>query len=330
MTIQRSCFARMSKFFEAGEASDPAYVMWRDETFYASCRERVERLWSTYEPVCPDHHFRIEAKTHFLQRTWEMHLACILMDHGAVLQKPPPAGPDICIGSDPLIWVEAVAVGPGEGVDRVLSQEERQYEDGPDDPNAWAGDLPSEESLILRCTNALETKRAAFRRYRDTGVVAERDICIVAISFAAIDDAFYSFNYAEVPIVIKALFAIGPDMLSFPREGDAPPNWVHPHRPRTTKNSGAPVRANVFSGGHANDISGVFATAWDLANSSDSGEKLMFVNNPTARNLIPSGTFRFGSEFIAGAEGITRRHWSPFNPLTGGPWPTPKFSVKEG
>jgi hypothetical protein len=308
----------MSRFFVAGEASDPAYVFWRDNAFY---RERVELLWSRYEPFCPDHHFLIEAKTHFLQRTWEMHLACILLDHGAALQKPPPAGPDICIGSAPSIWVEAVAVGPGEGVDRVLSREERRYEDGPDDPNAWACDSPSEESLILRCTSALETKRSAFRRYREAGVVAERDICIVAISFAAIDDAFYFFDYAQVPIVIKALFAIGPDMLSLARESDAPAKWVHPHRPRATKNSGAPVRANVFSAGHANDISGVFATGWDLQNSSDSGEKIMFVNNPNACNAIPSGTFQFGSEFIARDGKVNRWHWSPFNPLTGGPWP---------
>jgi hypothetical protein len=313
----------MTKFFADGEASDPSYVMWRDEPCYAVGRERVERLWSRYEPFCPDHHFLVEAKAHFLQRTWEMHLACVLMDHGPALRKPPPTGPDICIDSDPPIWVEAVAVGPGEGADRVQSREERQYEDGTDDPNVWAGDLPSEESLILRCTNALETKLSAFRRYRKAGVVAERDSCIVAISFAAIDDAFYFFNYAEIPIVIKALFGIGRDMLSYAREGDAPPRWFHPHRPRTTKNSGTAVLANVFSAGHANEISGVFATAWDLANSSDSGEKLMFVNNPRARNVISPGTFPFGSEFIARDGNIARQHWSPFNPLTGGPWPLP-------
>jgi hypothetical protein len=150
--------------------------------------------------------------------------------------------------------------------------------------------------------------------------MAERDICIVAISFAAIDDAFYFFNYDEIPIVIKALFGIGRDMLSFAREGDAPPKWFHPQRPRTTKNSGAQVGANAFAAGHADDISGVFATAWDLANSPDSGEKIMFVNNPRARNVIPPGTFRFGSEFIARDRNITRQHWSPFNPLTGSSW----------
>ena len=247
----------------------------------------------------------------------------VSVDHGAALRKLPSTGPDICIDSDPPIWVEAVAIGPGEGADRVQSREERQYEDGTDDPNVWAGDLPSEESLILRRTNALETKLSAFCRYRKAGVMAERDSCIVAISFAAIDDAFYFFSYAEIPIVIKAMFGIGRDMLSYAREGDAPPRWFHPHRPRTTKNSGTAVLANVFSAGHANEISGVFATAWDLANSSDSGEKLMFVNNPRARNVISRGTFPFGSEFIARDGNITRQHWSPFNPLTGGPWPLP-------
>jgi hypothetical protein len=313
----------MTKFFNDGEASDPAYVMWRNEPLYASLRERVERLWTKYQPFCPDRHFLAEAKTHFLQRTWEMHLACVLMDHGATLRRHPPTGPDICIGSDPPTWVEAVAVGGGEGIDRVQNAEERRYKDEPSDPEVWAGDLPSEESLVLRCTHALEVKRSAFDRYRKAGIVAARDICIVAISFAGIDDAFYLFNYDEIPIVVKALFGIGPDMLSYPRESDAPPKWFHPHRPRTTKISGARVVANAFAAGHAKDISGTFATAWDLSNSSDAGEKIMFVNNPTARSLIPAGTFQFGSEFIARDGEITRKHWSPFNPLTGGPWRLP-------
>jgi hypothetical protein len=298
----------MEKFFTSGDADDPVYLKWRDHAGYD--RERVERLWTRYKPYCPDRNFLTEARKHFIQRTWEMHLACVLMDHGAALRRAAPTGPDIRIDSDPPIWIEAIAVTAGEKIDRVRSREERRYKESPAHPMAWAGYLPSENGMILRFTSALSEKRRKFAGYRQLGIVGENDVCIVAISFAAIDDAFYLIDYPPIPIFIKALFEIGPDMLLLAKEDDTPPKWFQPPRPRITKNSGSPVDANAFVAGTAEEISGVFATASDLEKSPDSGEKIMFVNNPTARNPVSAGTFRFGLEFIAADEKVDRRDWS--------------------
>jgi len=244
-----------------------------------------------------------------------MYLACVFLDHGLALRRGKPEGPDICIDSTPRMWVEAIAVDGGQGDDRVLNNEERRITDYVSDPNVWHGRPPSEESLIKRSTHALEKKRKQYEKYRAKGEedgVKETDVYIVAISFARIEDAVRLFNYDEIPIVIKAFFGIGPDMLSVSRDGRS--KVFNPPRSYVTKRSGEEVETTAFATRGAYDIiSGVFATYADLANSPDSGEKIMFINNPNARNPVPAGTFRFGTEFIASDVNIVRKHWSRLN-----------------
>jgi hypothetical protein len=57
-----------------------------------------------YELVRDDE-FRVEAKA-FVERVWEMRLACTLLEHGYPLEKPPPEGaPDVlCPLDEGRVW----------------------------------------------------------------------------------------------------------------------------------------------------------------------------------------------------------------------------------
>src|SRR4051812_43437742 len=79
-------------FFTDDVALDPIYVSHRDHDSKAKVRARIERMWAKYGPYCPDTHYLTDARAHFVARTWEMYLACAMLDAGLKLARPPAKG----------------------------------------------------------------------------------------------------------------------------------------------------------------------------------------------------------------------------------------------
>ncbi len=160
---------------------------------------------------CPDPHFLSDAREHFVQRTWEMYLACALLDAGFALERPPPKGPDILTTVDGTkLWIEAVAPTAGEGPDAVPAPEKRGRMVG----RVWSGSPLSDESLILRCASALTYKLAKWQEYVSEGTVAPTDRLAIAVGLGDIDEVFLSDT--GIPMILKALFPIGPYYKTFP------------------------------------------------------------------------------------------------------------------
>ena len=98
----------------------------KDDETKRDVRARVECMWRTYRQYCPDEHFLMDARTHFVAHTWEMYLATALLKGGVRLRKPPRKGPDILIDVAPRrIWIEAIAMEPGDGDDAVPGRDRR-------------------------------------------------------------------------------------------------------------------------------------------------------------------------------------------------------------
>ena len=109
----------MSSFFQAGHATDPAYRNVRDSPNLTDAKAFVESLWPRYEHLA-DSNCRSDARNHFLQRFWEMYLACALTQRGFTLHKVGNAGPEFYfLDGDRRVWVEAVAPTQGDGPDRA-------------------------------------------------------------------------------------------------------------------------------------------------------------------------------------------------------------------
>jgi hypothetical protein len=283
------------------------YACCLNEPEYAPVREKIEKMWTRYAPYCPDEHFLDQARRAFHERTWEMRLACILLDHGFPLIPSESKGPDLCIDGSPRIWVEAIAMGSGDGTDRVpdrasraFTEEERGYRDDelPDIP--FHGEPPSEESLILRCTEALDKKAKAYATYRRDGIVKPGEPCIVAISLTKIDDAFYRCRFEDIPVFLQALFSIGAEHIRLSSDPSAGDKFFRPHRPHVTKATGAKIPTSAFASASHLEISGIFGSCTDIVNvPPEPGREIMFVNNPHAESPVQAGTFKFGVEFVA-------------------------------
>jgi hypothetical protein len=311
---------RSGNFFRegAGGKLHPTYAFClRDPR--SAVRTRIEAMWSKYEPYCPDPHFLSDAAAHFTQRTWEMYLACLMLDKGFPLIRPPSDGPDICIDLKPRIWIEAIAVGAGNGPDYVRGPRERIVV-APDPACAadefsstWARDVPSEESVILRCTSAMAAKNESRAADIAKGVVKEEDAYIVAVSLAEIDDAFFHFSYDfDWPVLLQALFGIGEErLLSAERDGEKP-RLFRGTRPVVAKQGGTQIPTTGFTSPVWQGISGAFGIALDVVNSWPDGHQMMFVNNPSAAVPVPTGTFAFGMEYVAANGRIQRNdHRTP-------------------
>lgn len=293
-------------FFSSGPAGK-LYAAHLEHGNKTGVRQRIEDLWERYSPYCPDPHFLSDAREHFVQRTWEMYLACALLDVGFCLEKPPPKGPDILTTVDGArLWIEAVAPTPGDGPDAVPGREKRGHMVG----RIWSGSPPSDESLILRCASALTYKLTKWQEYVSGGVVAPTDRLAIAICLGDIDEAFLSET--GVPVILKALFPIGPYYMSFAvGRPDVEPRGGYKYRDTVVKQGGALVSTTLFEKHSvAKSLVGVFFSEWGIWNApARIGHDIVFVHNPFMRERVPEGAFSFvREEWVPGPDGtIVRR-----------------------
>jgi hypothetical protein len=293
-------------FFSSGPAGS-LYAAHLEHGNKTGVRQRIEDLWARYHPYCPDSHFLTDARKHFVQRTWEMYFACALLDAGFELERPPPKGPDILTTVDgSKLWIEAVAPTVGEGPDAVPGREKRGRMVG----RVWSGSPPSDESLILRCASALTYKLTKWQEYVSQGAVAHTDRFAIAISLGDIDEAFLSDTGA--PVIMKALFPIGPYYMAFPvGRPDVEPQGGYQYRDKVMKRRGSAVATTLLE--HhpvAKSLVGVFFTEWGIWNApAQTGHDIVFVHNPFMNERVREGAFPFlRDEWIPGPDGtITRR-----------------------
>jgi hypothetical protein len=292
--------------FTEGPASDPCFLLCRDEEMFRDSREFLEVIWTRYAQYCPDNHFEREIREQFHQRTWEMYLACLLLDGGHELRKTRPKGPDLCIEGESPVWIEAIAVEPGVSEDRVKPQEERRDTNTSQIEGVWIGEPPSEESLILRCTNAMALKSKKIKEYKSQGIVGCNDVCLVAISLGKIEGASLFFSTRPESIFLKAFFGIGEEYVAYTPGSGGGIRHGHHHRPTVAKASGNTVSACQFLYDNASHVSGLLGTCVNIFNVKSAPSEIILVNNPTALAPLSPKVLNVGTEFRAEAGQIKR------------------------
>jgi hypothetical protein len=164
-------------------------------------RAFAEKLWETYQPYA-DSNFLTEIRRDFHARFWEMYLTCALLEmtaqYARVLPPPKPrkGGPDVLLEANgKRIWIEAVTVTDGD----------------PTKPNSVVkptlgrvSSVPHEE-IVLRYTNAIDTKHRKYLEYRSKGLVAREDSYIVAIN----DFPLSYLTELRPPLIVSAVYPIG-------------------------------------------------------------------------------------------------------------------------
>jgi hypothetical protein len=238
-------------------------------------RAKFEKLYAKYAPYT-DSHFLQEAKKNFHQRTWEMYIACVLLENGLSITSK-DEGPDIkMVLASHTIWIECVAPNKGTGNDRV--------------PDLVDGlqDVP-EEKMLLRITNALKDKFETYQEYLDKNIVGQNDIFIIAVNRSQLEH-FDSIK----PLILKCLFGLG--YLTLPtRLGDRKPgNTYYSRRGDLKKQGGSLVSMRFFEDRQHEGISATIYSSQDILNHPDElGDDCMIVHNPMAKNPLSESIFSF-------------------------------------
>ena len=247
---------------------------------------------------------RVGEKYHkFFSRFWEMYLVTSFLEDEFCLLKKKTEGPDIKIKlEDRIIWVEAVAPGPG-----VETSNDRV----PDLEYGVAREVPDEQ-MKLRLTNAFREKFCKYKNYREKDLVKEEDDYVIAINGYLIGSGR---NEREVPRIVRTLFPIGNMVyhIRVPNNFDQRAEIVeqsHEYQREIVKCEGSRVPTDPFLNDEYAGVSTVLYSDCCLFNFDYSGNSnhrrlsrsFTLVHNPK-RHLIytqcASGFLRCGVRYYA-------------------------------
>lgn len=280
-----------------------------DEDFKYACNDSeaslfVENLWNRYEEHA-DPDFTQKIATRFHDHFWEMYLACTLKDNGNnLLPKTRWKGPDIEIKNTGFsrILVEAVAVSPGSGEDKVPLPKL--------DDKMWFR-IP-EERIVLRYTTAIDAKHQKYIQYtnnKNGNVIEKSEPYIIAVNGGKVPYAWDSDD--EIPYIVQAVLPFGSPNLEV--NWDSPKESVagYDNRPEIKKVSGKGIPTNIFLRKEYEGISGVIFSRVDIRQFRNKmGRDFIFVHNPLALNKLPEGWLRVGREYRMEENSLECRRWS--------------------
>ena len=275
----RSPAQQMSRrdFFIPGDCEDLFYRYVRDRPEHSEARAFVESLWQRYRGY-EDPHFLHEARYHFLERFWEMHLAVTLLEQGCQLVPSGDSGPEFYFAhQERRVWVEAVAPGPGSGIDRV-----------PEIELGKANPTPTEK-ILLRFTNALVEKRSRYLEAVEKGIVQDNDLYLLAINCRAIPHAPYGNT---LPYFVQALLPFGNRTLVLNKTSLEITDSFYERRDAVYKVSGAPVSTDNFLNPQFAFVSAVLHSAADCVNGPQAlGRDFIVLHNPSAAYALDDSLF---------------------------------------
>lgn len=245
-------------------------------------REKFDEMYQVYAPYA-DRHFLSDLKKQFHQRTWEMYLGYVLVKNGVSFTSF-DMGPDFLIeNTEGRIWIEAVACGPGDGVDRVPAM-----------IYGGVSNVPQEE-MIMRIANSLDSKYKKFKKYQTDGLVSPSDKLIIAVNTGG----FTHIVDGDMPLIFKAIFAVGHRTLSWPINSDrrTPGKSGVSTRTFIEKKNGNKVPTTFFLEEEHKIISAIMYCSENMLNYKDPpGIDISVIRNYIATNSLSETEFPFMSQ----------------------------------
>jgi hypothetical protein len=200
------------------------------EPSLAASRTRLEEIWQRFAPYA-DAHFVDEFRRDLFPRYWELFLFDLFIQAGYSVLPHPPRGPDLKLRlpNDRLLWVEAVAPGPGEGADAV-----RPIEGG--------GFVPSDQ-IVLRLRSAIHDKILKLKAYAQSGIIGPTDLVLLAVNPGK---TRFTMMDAEPSFALQCVYPLGAPYVAFDAATGAATREGFSHRPSIEKQSDAQVSTAVF------------------------------------------------------------------------------------
>ncbi len=275
---------------------DSFYLHIRDDPKRIDARNFVEAMWKQYAPYA-EPGFLSNARKHLHQRTWEMYLACVFLQHGLEIQKKTRAkGPDIqLLNHGRTIWIEATTRTSGTEKDAVPPLEEGKVQDVP------------KNQIILRLTAAIKDKFEQYKIWREENIIGTKDCFVIAVNGGNIRSIFPD---RPIPYIVSSVFPFGDLVVTMDKDSMKLVDYSYEYRDSITKRSGAPVQTNAFENKEHSGISAVLYSWFNAVNRpTQIGAEIECVHNPLAENSLPQSVFRFGREWRAKNNRLIMKRW---------------------
>ncbi len=281
------------------------WYFWAQSEPNLDVRDYFEAEWERASPfVSNADQFLVDVRTQFNARTWELRVACALMDAGHALACPPREGaPDVLVDGQPRVWVEARAATPGEGDDAAARVYSYRIKTAVGERGMFNIDR---RKIVMRVTGAVRDKAIAHAGYVTGGHVRGDEPYIVAVNAGQVPDA--GDGPEEVPVGVLALFGYGEPVLMVPidvGQGAGEPHGEWRSEPVLTKSGGAPVPTVGFLDGSIPHVSAVIFSSLHAVNvpanvdqhEGERGRDLVLIHDRHATNPLPRGWLGCGREY---------------------------------
>jgi hypothetical protein len=203
-------------------------------------------------------------------------------------------GPDFGIDHQGrTIWIEAVVPSP-EGIPTEWLEPPRKGD--------YRVKTMPHEQMLLRCTSVIADKRKKFAKDRAKGIVGASDCAVIAVNICRLSDLDSDGNgISQLPLVMEAVFPIGPLAVRMMREGKPDGPMQHTPRFAIRKINASNVPTGTFLDPCFENVSALV----------QGHQKHMFqeplvlstVHNPLTSNPLPTGLFNAYQEFVAEEQG---------------------------
>jgi len=152
-----------------------------------------------------------------------------------------------------------------------------------------------EQEMLLRLTAGLVEKYQKYISYLKSGQISAKDPFVIAIDRSDLDHPD-----AQIPLILKCLFAIGHQVLFLKASRSKPPregsSWSA--REKIDKKSGNSVGMFMFKDSKYEGISAVIYSTRNILNSprdvNQMGNNFVIVHNSFAKNPLEDDFIRFG------------------------------------
>lgn len=296
-------------FFIPGDCKDTTYLNVRDNPHnnpdLTEAKVFVESLWTRYYDLT-DSHFLQDARNHFLQRFWEMYLAVTLRDRGFQLKKVRKAGPEFYfLHKGRKVWVEAIAPGPGDKEeDRVPDYFSREVTKI--GGMKWEMEKTPVEKIILRFTNALETKKGKYQHALNRRIIASDDLYLLAINSRGIP---YASHCHDIPYFVQAFLPFGNSVMLWDTKKGKIDKGFYQKREKIVKAKGSPVPTTAFLNPESSFVSAVLHSGVDCVNyPAILGDDFVVLHNPTALHFLDPTVFQWCEQMFFQNGRLERGH----------------------
>lgn len=243
-----------------------------------------------------DQDFTSGDEDQFYGYLWEMVLARHLKRLGFEISSA-DKGPDFKIDhKGRTIWVEATCPAPSNLPPEWLE---------PANSGVASVKQMPHEKMLLRWTNAFETKKGKHDHWLKGGTVKSDQSYVIAISGCRLDrmEILTYIGISQFPFAVEAVFPVGPIQVTIDRDTLETADRRPSYRPIILKKKKVPISTTSFLNPEYADVSALLGSSAGFNAACGQRYQTVVVHNPLAKNPLPKGILGADDEFVAEDKG---------------------------